>query len=193
MFATGISVTVARTLRKVNLELGHTIMYLLCLSYMRTPNTTCSFCNQSFYRRPKQKVATDVFCCTDPTCLSTLLSESALRHNARQRTEYIERWLRGEEDGMRGQSSLSHHIRNHLLKQADFKCDKCGWGETNTHTGRVPLEVNHKDGNFRNNSPANLEVLCPNCHSLTHHFRSLNKGNGRPGRKSTQVDTRGRS
>lgn len=28
------------------------------------------------------------------------------------------------------------------------------------------LDVHHRDGNFRNNDPANLETLCANCHRL---------------------------
>lgn len=35
------------------------------------------------------------------------------------------------------------------------------------------------DGDFRNCSEENLTVLCPNCHSLTPTFMSLNRGNGR--------------
>ena len=37
--------------------------------------------------------------------------------------------------------------------------------------------VNHKDGNKANNKEDNLDLLCPNCHSLTKNYGSLNKGN----------------
>ena len=30
-----------------------------------------------------------------------------------------------------------------------------------------------------NNAPENLEILCPNCHSLTGNYKHLNIGNGR--------------
>ena len=33
------------------------------------------------------------------------------------------------------------------------------------HTN-IPLELHHKDGNRYNNDLENLEILCPNCHSL---------------------------
>lgn len=49
----------------------------------------------------------------------------------------------------------------------------------NTKTGKIPLEVNHIDGNAKNNIEENLELLCPNCHSLTHNFRNLNKKSAR--------------
>jgi predicted HNH restriction endonuclease len=41
------------------------------------------------------------------------------------------------------------------------------------------VEVEHIDGNWRNNQPSNLTLLCPNCHSLTPTYRALNWGRGR--------------
>ncbi len=80
--------------------------------------------------------------------------------------------------------NVSKYVKNHLLQKCGNKCSKCGWGETHPVTGKVPLEVNHIDGNANNNTPENLEVLCPNCHSLTSTFRNLNKGRGRKKRHS---------
>lgn len=58
------------------------------------------------------------------------------------------------------------------------KCVKCGWGEKNEFSGNIPIELEHIDGHSDNNSLDNLTLLCPNCHSLTPTYRSLNKGNG---------------
>lgn len=69
-----------------------------------------------------------------------------------------------------------------LKKKNENKCEKCGWGEVNEFTGSIPLEVHHKDGDYRNNTEENLQLLCPNCHSLTETYKSHNK-NGRVGRK----------
>lgn len=49
-----------------------------------------------------------------------------------------------------------------------------GWGEVNPYTNLVPLQIHHVDGNSTNNKEENLEVLCPNCHSLTENFGSRN-------------------
>jgi hypothetical protein len=35
------------------------------------------------------------------------------------------------------------------------------------------------NGNWKNTTPENLRVLCPNCHSLTETFRGANSGKGR--------------
>ena len=63
------------------------------------------------------------------------------------------------------------------------KCSRCGWNEVNPYTGLVPLEIEHIDGNYLNNSEDNLDLICPNCHSLTATYKGANKGNGRKDRK----------
>lgn len=58
----------------------------------------------------------------------------------------------------------------------NHSCQKCGWNKINEFTGKVPLELHHKDGNRKNNVYNNLDTLCPNCHSLTRNFRFNLKG-----------------
>ena len=99
-----------------------------------------------------------------------------------QQDEYIKKWKAGLVDGMSGEFSLSKRIRRYLLEKANFKCEKCGWGEINPTTGKVPLEIHHIDGDYTNNTEENLQVLCPNCHSLTPTYKAINKI-GRQGRK----------
>ena len=94
---------------------------------------------------------------------------------AYQAQQKITAWQTGEFDGLKGSNQLSDVIRNYLLKKVDYKCERCGWGKINPTTGLVPLEIHHKDGDYRNNTEDNLEVLCPNCHSLTPNYKALNK------------------
>lgn len=93
--------------------------------------------------------------------------------------QYIERWLQGKEDGKKGKYQLSSHIRRWLFEKHQSKCQKCGWSTPNPVTGKVVLEVEHRDGNYKNNRPENLELICCNCHTLTPTYKALNKGNGR--------------
>jgi Zn finger protein HypA/HybF involved in hydrogenase expression len=104
-------------------------------------------------------------------------------------TAFIEAWKQGTVDGGRGirAKNISGHVNRYLRKKYSNKCTICGWGEVNTITGRVPLEIDHIDGNSENNTESNLRLLCPNCHSLTPHFRNLNKGHGRNWRRAKYV------
>jgi hypothetical protein len=64
-------------------------------------------------------------------------------------------------------------LRFRILYEQDCKCNRCGlneWLGVN-----IPLELEHKDGNHHNNQRENLELLCPNCHALTHTWRGRNK------------------
>jgi predicted HNH restriction endonuclease len=49
----------------------------------------------------------------------------------------------------------------------------------NPYSKKIPLEVEHIDGNYMNSKEENLTLLCPNCHSLTSTAKGANRGNGR--------------
>jgi hypothetical protein len=66
-------------------------------------------------------------------------------------------------------------IRKYLFSEFNNKCQKCNWGEINEETKSVPLQIHHIDGDCKNNQRNNLQILCPNCHSLTNNFGRLNK------------------
>ena len=65
-----------------------------------------------------------------------------------------------------------------LIEKNGAKCQKCSWSEINPSTNRIPIEIDHIDGDCNNNKLSNLRLLCPNCHSLTPTYKGANKGNG---------------
>lgn len=89
--------------------------------------------------------------------------------------QYIQNWKDGKESGVKGDSDISSYVRKYLFDKYDNKCQKCNWNEINPFSGYIPLNIHHIDGDAKNNSEENLELLCPNCHSLTDNFGSLNK------------------
>lgn len=103
-------------------------------------------------------------------------------YHTEQYEQYIARWLAGEESGVSGKEGTSSRIRRWLMEQAGGVCERCGWSEVNPSTGKVPVQINHINGRWDDNRPENLEIICPNCHSLTPNYGGLNKGNGRRGR-----------
>ena len=66
-------------------------------------------------------------------------------------------------------------------------CEECGWRKQ-SEDGRVPLELDHINGDRRDNRIENLRILCPNCHSLKPTHRGRNKKarrDGETGRHAT--------
>ncbi len=96
--------------------------------------------------------------------------------------KYIKEWKEGIETGMRGDYQISMHVKKYLFNKYNNKCAKCGWSEMNKYSGNIPLEVEHIDGNYKNNQEKNLILLCPNCHSLTSTYKGANINNGRKSR-----------
>jgi len=61
-------------------------------------------------------------------------------------------------------------IRKRLIKLIGYSCKHCGISDWNNKP--LTLEIEHIDGNPKNNSKNNLTLLCPNCHSQTSTFRN---------------------
>lgn len=77
------------------------------------------------------------------------------------------------------QTMSTKRYKTYLYEKHGEKCMKCGWAVINEHTGNTPLELHHVDGNPDNNTISNLEILCPNCHSLTKNWKGGQKEEGR--------------
>lgn len=55
--------------------------------------------------------------------------------------------------------------RERLLKEANNSCTMCNFSQTRKD-GTSILQIDHIDGNKKNNCRKNLQVLCPNCHAV---------------------------
>ena len=60
----------------------------------------------------------------------------------------------------------SHKLKEKLIKDGikENKCEICGcsmWQGV-----MLPLELHYIDNNHNNNALENLQILCPNCHSI---------------------------
>lgn len=58
-------------------------------------------------------------------------------------------------------------LKNRLIKEGIMQhvCISCNLSEW--MNGKIPLELDHINGNKENHHISNLRLLCPNCHALT--------------------------
>lgn len=66
-------------------------------------------------------------------------------------------------------------LRRRVFLEHNKQCNSCKldvWLEK-----EIPYELNHINGNNKDNNRLNLEALCPNCHALTDTWRGRNKNN----------------
>lgn len=70
----------------------------------------------------------------------------------------------------------SHKLKRRLIREGlkEARCELCGWC-ARAPDGRVPVELDHINGDKLDNRLENLRVLCPNCHSLQPTHRGLNR------------------
>ncbi len=73
------------------------------------------------------------------------------------------------------------HFQSYKLKKRLFRdgikneqCERCGWAEKSLD-GRIPVELDHINGDRYDNRIENLRILCPNCHSLQPTHRGKNQ------------------
>lgn len=155
-----------------------------------TGDYRAKYCSQSCaaqvnnWKHPKRLPACIVKCFYCGDCFKAAASHrrkycSRSCSTRARRDAYLERINCWEMDGSSLSSAdgtLPGPVRTHLIKQAGEQCTQCGWCKKNPVTGSVILTVNHIDGNWKNNTRSNLEVLCFNCHTLTPTFGALNVG-----------------
>ena len=69
----------------------------------------------------------------------------------------------------------SYKLKNRLIKEGYRKraCSHCGLTEWLDKP--IPVELDHINGNNKDNRLENLRLLCPNCHALTSTYRSKNR------------------
>ncbi len=167
---------------------GSIYMLYICLhcksSFKDKPSSNRKFCTTSCsaqhnnigVKRRKRKIVLCVFCRDEikgkgkKYCSYDCLSKDSIK----KITTLIE-------NGSLNLSSIQ--VKKYLIHKHGEKCMKCNWDKRHPITNKVPIELEHIDGDSSNNRINNVILLCPNCHSLTLTYKALNVGNGRHSRR----------
>jgi hypothetical protein len=69
----------------------------------------------------------------------------------------------------------AHKIKNKLIRDGlkAHQCEQCKLSQW--LNSKIPIELHHRNGNKRDFTFDNLQILCPNCHALTPNYAGKNK------------------
>lgn len=93
-------------------------------------------------------------------------------------------WTQGSKPGPKRDTSVylnnqlpikSHKLKTRLIREGIFKHKCYGCGKSRWQGHPIPIELDHINGDHKDNSLCNLRILCPNCHALTPTYRGKNK------------------
>ena len=128
--------------------------------------------------RPKSYICQQLHC--KPETLNNYLKKMDIEYSGQQNKK-------GQQKGPNKYKDALYYIENnlpvhsHRLKEKLIKdglkpnhCEICGASIWQGY--QLPLELHHKDGNHQNNSLDNLQILCPNCHSIQEGNAGANVG-----------------
>ena len=128
--------------------------------------------------RPKSYICQQLGCKQET--LNSYLKKMGIEYVGQQNKK-------GQQKGTNTYLPALHYIENHIpiqshrLKEKLIRdgikqncCELCGVSEW---LGvKLPLELHHKNGNHQDNELENLQILCPNCHSIQEGNSGANIG-----------------
>lgn len=136
------------------------------INRFKTSKYTCSECKNEYYKSQK-------FCSID--CQKTSKRKFA-----------VEAWLKGDFtlitiQGEKNKGILLKFFIDWFKESKDYTCEgilsngsKCNFREFHPVDNKPGIQIDHIDGDKKNQNKDNLRVLCPNCHWRTKTWGTRN-------------------
>ena len=126
--------------------------------------------------QPKAFICKQLQC--KPETLNSYLKQMNIEYSGNQGQKGIRKdpKYKTAEEYIQGTYVKSHVLKEKLFKDGlkEKRCELC---QISIWQGvELPLELHHKDGNHFNNHFDNLQILCPNCHSIQEGNAGANIG-----------------
>jgi hypothetical protein len=132
----------------------------ICANSHKRKNWECKICNSFFQKRTDLFEHKKVHGHMCKICGKIFISGQKLAGHL-----ISHRFLEKLKENTRPPGKLRERLLNLGLKED--KCEICGWAEKFKNDKYSRCQLHHKDGDAHNNFIDNLQILCPNCHSLT--------------------------
>ena len=147
--------------------------------YKRNPNTNCSVCGRSIYRRPFQLKQSNgkaycgqncygISCRNEKPCVicgNPIMSSLNKKTCSRSCSNTYRAGIKYKIGRPKDKVDYYRGLKLRLLQRTKI-CERCGYNKIEI------LQIHHKDRDRRNNSLENLELICPNCHFEEHHLKN---------------------
>ena len=112
-----------------------------------------------------------------PETLNSYLKKMGIEYKGNQGGKgFSDNSYKTAKEYIKGTNVKSHTLLLKLIRDGvkEDKCEICGL--TYWQGVHLPLELHHKDCNHFNNNFNNLQILCPNCHSIQEGNAGANIG-----------------
>ena len=171
-----------------------------------TLDKRCPFCNEPISYEKRENIYCNSTCAASAYRSKTSrLKGTCHRCNcaiSSQNTECTPCWYTrisaggaGAGEGRRPKSMLDDmktdaSRKRVLIYESGRRCAVCSLEEWQGE--KIPIELDHIDGDCFNNSRENLRLLCPNCHAQTPTYRGKNIGRGKRPKENNWRPNRGK-
>ena len=137
-------------------------------SYLSKKITRGRFCSQDCYR--KHNRGRHSIC---PQCGAEYRNRRNTKHCSRACSNIARTGISYRRGQPHSETAKLKHQKEFIINRDGEKCSICGLPPT-WNDAPLTLQVDHIDGDHKNNEWGNLRMVCPNCHTQTETYGGKN-------------------